>query len=143
MLGSIKNLQVIVHLVLLGVIVPANTAIFFSSLFKMIAFDPIEVGFMIDPLFNLREIDEALDAAFEALGYESAYFITNMGSLIMVIFIQMILIPMHLSVWCCKPCCKRASRYSGNQLGKCYWNGILAFIDGTFLVLCIMGMINL
>ena len=42
MLSSIKNLQVIVHLVLFAIIVPATAKIFLAELFKMIAFDPIE-----------------------------------------------------------------------------------------------------
>ena len=42
MISSIKNLQVIVHLVLMGVIVPANAQIYFSEIFKMIAFDPLD-----------------------------------------------------------------------------------------------------
>ena len=66
MLSSIKNLQVIVHLVLLSVIVPANAFIFFKGLFKMIAFDPIaeivDIGPTVNYIFNLKEIieDESL-----------------------------------------------------------------------------------
>ena len=143
MLGSIKNLQIIVHLVLMGVIVPANAEIFFGALFDMIAFDPIDVTWIINPMFSLSDIEQGLDEEFEALGYQSAYFLTNLGSLFLVVIVQLVLIPMHLSVWACKPCCNKARRYSANHIDKCLWNGILTFIDGTFLVLCIMGMINL
>ena len=54
MLGSIKNLQVIVHLCLLGVIVPANAAIFFEYLFAMIAFDPVDITEYINGGFELE-----------------------------------------------------------------------------------------
>ena len=43
MLGSIKNLQVIVHLCLFALIIPGNAAMFFEALFDMIAFDPIDI----------------------------------------------------------------------------------------------------
>ena len=61
MLSSIKNLQVIVHLVLFKVIEPANSEIFFAALFNMIAFDPIDVTEQINTVFVLseaKEIDE-------------------------------------------------------------------------------------
>jgi len=44
MLSSIKNLQVIVHLTLVNVIIPANAFIFFAMIFEIIAFDPIDIS---------------------------------------------------------------------------------------------------
>ena len=41
MLSAIKNLQVIVHLGLLGIALPGIASIFFKSIQTMIAFDPI------------------------------------------------------------------------------------------------------
>ena len=43
MLSSIKNLQVVVHLCLLQVVVPAVSDMFFLALFDIIAFDPVDV----------------------------------------------------------------------------------------------------
>ena len=43
MLGLIKSLQVIVHLTLVNVIIPANAMLFFSMIFEIIAFDPIDI----------------------------------------------------------------------------------------------------
>ena len=87
MLGSIKNLQVIVHLCLLAVIVPANAQIFFSQIFEMIAFDPIDVSFIIDVLFATEKGDFELNPTFVQLGYESAYFTSNMGILLLVVLL--------------------------------------------------------
>ena len=44
MLASIKNVQVIVHLLLLNVTVLANAAIFFGAIAEMVAFDPIDIS---------------------------------------------------------------------------------------------------
>ena len=41
MLSSIKNLQVIVHLSLLGIVMPGLASVFFASIQTMIAFDPL------------------------------------------------------------------------------------------------------
>ena len=57
MLGSIKNLQVIVHLCLMSVIVPANAWIVFEQIFKMIAFDPIDISEYIDTGFSLQQAE--------------------------------------------------------------------------------------
>ena len=33
-------------------------------------------------------------------------------------------------------------QFGHNQVNSCFFNGVLAFIDGTFLVLIVMGFIN-
>lgn len=55
MLGSIKNLQVIVHLCLIEVIVPSNAQIFISQLSEMIAFDPIDLSLYFGDTFEVYE----------------------------------------------------------------------------------------
>ena len=63
MLAAIKNVQVIVHLTLLSVIVPASAQIFFGAIAEMVAFDPIEIDTLIDFGIQLRpEDDFELDA---------------------------------------------------------------------------------
>ena len=58
MLSAIKNVQVIVHLTLLLVVVPANAQIFFNAIAKMVAFDPIEIDTVIDFGFQIRPDDD-------------------------------------------------------------------------------------
>lgn len=82
MLSSIKNLQVIVHLTLVNVIIPANATIFFSMIFQIIAFDPIDIEEYVVDFFELDGDAEPNDISpnFEQLGYESSFFMINMGS---------------------------------------------------------------
>ena len=77
------------------------------------------------------------------LGYEHAYALTNLGSLLIIIVIQVLLIPIFVLTWYCPRCRLRARNCAKNQLDKCFFNGILTFIDGTFLVLVFMAIINL
>ena len=44
MLESIKNVQVIVHFLLLNVTVPANAAIIFGAIAEMVTFDPVNIS---------------------------------------------------------------------------------------------------
>lgn len=130
-------------------IIPANADVFFSELFDMIAFDPIDVQDFLEAMFSIgedtQEISDALsdiNEKLEDLGYESAYFLTNIGSLILVVFLQLLLIPLSLAVWklrFCKPSIKKRAK---KQVKGCFFNGILTFIDGTLVVILIMGLIN-
>ena len=62
MLSAIKNVQVVVHLTLLSVVVPANAQIFYGAIAELVAFDPIEIDTLIDFGFKTRpDEDFALD----------------------------------------------------------------------------------
>ena len=141
MLGSIKNLQVIVHLCLMDVIVPANAWIFFQEIFKMIAFDPVDISEYIDTGFDLHQGEFELPAQYAQLGYESAYLLTNVGSLFLIIGLQLVLIPVYVAMTYCP--CRKVGNCAQKKIDGCFFNGILAFIDGTFFVLIIMIFLNL
>ena len=62
MLQAIKNVQIIVHLTLLSVVVPASAQIFYGAIAEMVAFDPVEFDVIIDFGFQIRPDEEyALD----------------------------------------------------------------------------------
>ena len=135
-LASIKNLQIIVHLSLINVIVPANTQIFFEMLFTIVAFDPIDVEAQIEQVFSLKaNIEDKIDQSFAQLGYESAYLVANMGSLLIFILLEFLLQIIYAITWKAKCCPTRLRSCSHKRLGKFFFNGLLAFIDGTLLVL--------
>ncbi len=58
MLAAIKHLQVITHLCLMSVIIPANAQIYFGYIFTVIAFDPIEIQDQVENFFNLEQSDD-------------------------------------------------------------------------------------
>ena len=89
MLGSIKNIQVIVHLPLLNVVIPANAMIFFSVVFEIISFDPLDVEDWIADIFEIENNlgPNYISPNFELLGYESAFFVINLGSQALIWFL--------------------------------------------------------
>ena len=89
MLASIKNVQVIVHLSLLNVIVPANAQIFFGAVAEMVVFDPVDVSEYISAakVFDAVFTDFEADPDFEQLGYESVFFDSNLGGLRFILVI--------------------------------------------------------
>ena len=68
---------------------------------------------------------------------------TNIGSLILVVILQVILIPVSYAIYRTKCCHMKIRKRAGKRVKGCFFNGTLAFIDGTLLVILIMGMINL
>ena len=71
-----------VHLLIINVKIPANAQVFFAGLLGFVTFDIIELGPYIRSWLGL--VDDALiNDNFESLGYESNYFIINMGTLVL------------------------------------------------------------
>ena len=58
MLSAIKNVQIIVHLTLLSVVVPANAQLFYGAIAEMVAFDPVEMDMVLDLGFKTRPDDD-------------------------------------------------------------------------------------
>ena len=67
MLAAIKNVQVVVHLTLLTVVVPANAQIFYGAIAEMVAFDPVEMDVLLglgtrpEDDYEFEEADEDIE----------------------------------------------------------------------------------
>jgi len=76
--SMIRAQQIIVHLPLTNIVLPGNAAYFFSFLMNIAAFDIIPTDELFDELFKY-ENKEPPTIQFGALGYETVYFIRNLG----------------------------------------------------------------
>ena len=83
---------------------PGNLDIYFEELFKIVSFDPIDIHHQTDKVFGIRSEDIELDEEFAAIGYESAYFVTDMGSLLLFIILEIFLLFLSVLFWKF-PCC--------------------------------------
>lgn len=88
LLASIKKMQIIVHMVLVNVSIPANAALFYAHFLEIVNFDILPTDGLYEYLFDLKEGD-AISVNFEMLGYETIYMIKNLGS----VFIFMMYFP--------------------------------------------------
>ena len=77
--GMINSLQIIIILPLFDASMPANTGMVFQYLTKIAAFDLLEIGDFVDEFLELEQTDP-VDNNFETLGFESQWFINNVGS---------------------------------------------------------------
>ena len=77
--GMIEALQILILLPLLHASMPANAGQVFKYLTKIAAFDVFEIGDYVDEILELEESDP-VNINFESLGFETQWFIHNMGS---------------------------------------------------------------
>ena len=82
MFGAINKLQLMIHLLLMGISVASNAWVFFSSLVSFVNFDLIDTEPISRKVFALdSERDAAFSTNFEDFGYSSKFIIINLGML--------------------------------------------------------------
>ena len=96
----INCLQIIVLLPLLETSIPSNAGMFFAEFSKIAAFDLLEFeyfnfGDFMDSILDLIPTGP-INSKFEAIGFESLYFINNLGSFFLVLVFGLLLIPIWL-----------------------------------------------
>ena len=122
-LSSIKNLQVIVHLTLFKVIIPANASIFYAIIFKIIAFDPIDISEYVIDIFEIKDTEASdLSPNFYYLGYGSASVMLNMGSMLLILTLVIGQIPCLSLLFLCPLSTHKCTRWSKKKLKSIFWN---------------------
>jgi len=80
MLAAMKKMQIMIHMMLVSVEIPPSCQIFYSSLFKLVTYELIDISSYIRKGLNLIE-DAGFSPNFEFLGYQSKYSIILLGNL--------------------------------------------------------------
>ena len=129
---------------LIDVVLPAQTMIFYSHIFEIAKFDIFENLFKCDVLLNMifNLDDKAVSPRIADLGYESHFIITNLGSvfigIIVAFLIQLII---YLIVKC--ECLNARYQSLAKRLHeKFWWNGAIEFYDNVHLIMCFSVAFN-
>jgi len=77
------------------------------------------------------------------LGLESKNFLVNLGGLRFFIFLQCSLIPILVFLAIFPWSCVRCSIWLNKKVHSIFFNALLAFIDSTFLVIILPGLLNI
>lgn len=87
-LSVIRSLTIIVHMMTINVLLPANCISFFSVLAPLVMFDLLPTQKLANMIFRFPELssDPALSDSFNSLGYGSMLIVENMGSMFFMIF---------------------------------------------------------
>jgi len=84
--STIHTQQIIVLMPLFKVNLPGNAAVFFNVLMTVASFDVLPTDNFYDKVLNTTPT-LPLTANFEAVGFESMYFLYNMGSLMVLLMV--------------------------------------------------------
>jgi len=139
-LGMIATQQIIVLLPLFLVQLPANAGVFFNQLNKFTAFDFFDTTPVLNWMLQLEPSDP-LNSSFEALGFESIYFLQNLGTLIIafVVYPQLLIV-----CWiCCRMKNLTVRKYGEKMKRSLYWGYWNSLIFESFSVLVISLFINM
>ena len=85
---------------LFQVSMPGNAAVFFGHLMSIAAFDFIEFGDIIHEAFSIEATDP-IDDNFNSVGFESQYFLNNLGTIALFYLIYFFLLLLAPLLACC------------------------------------------
>lgn len=140
--GMISALQILILLPLLHASMPANCGNFFNEISKIAAFDIFEIGEYVDEYFNL-DFQNPVNEKFESLGFESVYFINNLGTFVfwlLAYYLASVVWLFAKSFSIFSDSSYRLSQYLG---GKIFWNTAISTVFESFLVVALVSMISL
>jgi hypothetical protein len=89
MFGATNKLQLMVHLLITNVKIPANAQIYFSQLLQLVTFSLIDLEPLLRRWLHLQDQMD-FNKNFFALGYHSVFFIVNLNNMLLVIIYQII-----------------------------------------------------
>ena len=88
---------------LMAVSMPANTGIFFDQLMAIAAFDFFETSEFLTELSDLLP-KLPINEKFDTLGFETVYFINNLGSFSVVLALKVFLVLLYFATYFCISC---------------------------------------
>lgn len=89
LLSQVRNLGLVTHFMLMKLMFPPITVVFFSGLFEYVTFDLIPTEDLYAYLFGWTNVAYSEEA--ESIGYPSRFFIENAGSIPLYIAIDIVL----------------------------------------------------
>jgi len=92
---------------------------------QIASFDYLDIGFYFDKVFETAD-SEALGVNFEALGFETTYFIHNMGSMLLpILFIPFFMLIGFLFASCGRRFSPSCMKIGDKIIASWRWNGTI------------------
>jgi len=136
--------QIVVLLPLNDVSFPGNASYFYSFLLSVAAFDLIPTDDFFDTVFSFK-FREPVTSNFGALGYETTFFIRNLGNPFLFALGYAIALLLILLL----KDCKKINQYKSVQgvmktlQGLLLWNSVIRFVIESYMLFTICALINL
>jgi len=130
-----------VLLALFDISLPANAEIFFRQLMSITAFEVFEIGDVVNAILSLEKTDP-VNENYNALGFESVYFINNMGTLFIVFLIYPV---MMLVEYLLRLVAEKCDSVKGVHLTvkyAVYWNLLITLVFESYSMIAICCLIH-
>ena len=141
-MNSFKNLQIVVHLMLIDLFSVAQCEVFLGQVMQVSNLHFFDTSGAITETLPVAEDDEAVNLHFEKFGYIYSDSILGMGPVIIIIvmvpFIILVLLPMK---YLC--CCQVVRNFVQKQLNLTLFNRVINFVDGSLLAVTTCAWINI
>ena len=141
MLGNVRNLQYVTHMMMMQLIFPASVGLFFSSLFEFVTYDVLPTDDIYVPIFGWN--NEPYSDEAELIGYESRYTIENTGSLLIyLICIGLRTLLFYTILKRCDPKFKRTRSWAKRKQNDFLFSGAIDFYNENYLCIVFSLGIN-
>ena len=87
-LSFIRTISMIVHLLSIKLNCPDTTTILFSELFEIVSFDFLPTKDFYEEIFNFDNVP--ISESLDIMGYASQYIIINLGTVFIMMMVQII-----------------------------------------------------
>lgn len=138
----ISKLQIIVHVILINVLVPSHTMIYFRALFSFIAFRIFNFRPMIDGIFFFKEDTKIVTRNLYLLGYESTYFLSNLGD---IFILCLFTASLFLFIWLARRYLRgkpKVNKYREQTTRMLKWNGVFCVLRYPYIIFVTAAITN-
>lgn len=141
--SMINTQQMIVLIPLFQVDLPENAGMVFKQMMKIAAFDLVpNTEDIYNTVLGIDELPGPLTENFGTVGFETTYFIHNMGSLVFfIVAFPLMSIVAFLFTFCRQYAAIRKAKKSIEE--TIYWNYLIRLLIESYTILAVCGMINL
>jgi len=137
----INTQQLIVLLPLFEINLPANAGLFFRQLMSIAAFEFFEIGEFTNSLLDL-EPTSPVDENYNAVGFESVYFINNMGTMFLIYLLYPILMLVEYILGKMALKWARWLKIHQHFKNKVYWTSIITLVFESYSIIAICCLIH-
>lgn len=122
---------------------PSNAGLFFKEIMSIAAFDFYDFSDVIHDNFQISPTDP-IDTNFETIGFESSYFLINMGTMMLfyMYYILCLLVKSILQPFATKHN-KRIRKFYRKLRNNIIWGSLITLINETYAIIVLSVLINL
>ena len=118
---------------------PASAGGFFASIMTIAAFDLYDFSEALHEIFMIPPTG-SMSSNFETIGFESSYFLVNMGSMLLFYIFYLLLLAVILPLLSISDSCQSKRKKLSKKLK---WNSLITLMNESYQIVVVCLLINL